>query len=260
VTLSPFVRYTAGYVDLIPWSTHANPSLPDQLQALPSEHRRPSTDDASQLDLYLRLSYLMQEKSTSVVRETTKESRIALDVDSKQLRAAKQELAAVKLIICYEVEQTTGLWEYRLLNPTTGGPMYNPKESKHKVGVREWTRDQLEGIFETYGLTLIQANAEDDRQVLARCPFHKSRDHKERSLSIRLADGAPWICHICNKKGKLYDFERQHKLKDGKTITHKVAARNISTRLRQAQDVAAKRGFNVIELHAAVPDDPEFQP
>jgi hypothetical protein len=210
--------------------------------------------------LYLRLSYLMQERSTSVVRETTKESLIALDIDSKQLRAARTELFKVDLIVCEEVEQATGIWEYRLLNPANGSPMYNPKESKLKTLVREWTRDQLEGIFETYGLTLTPSNADDDKQVITRCPFHKSRDHKERSLSIRLADGAPWLCHVCNKKGNLYEFEKQYQLLNGKPITSKVAGRNVLARLRKAQDVAAKRHFNVIELHAAVPDDPEFQP
>ena len=168
------------------------------------------------LKLYLLILRRAQQHSNPTVKVSTQDVVLTIELRRNQHGPARAELQRHNLATCSEIGH--GMWEYRLLNPTTGDAISNPRTPFDLDGL---TDDEVRSYF-LHHLANFDP-VEKDGTLLSHCPFHVTTKIRQRPLSVKFAGGGVWHCFGCKKRGRLLEFEKQMAERSGKILTNEEA-------------------------------------
>jgi len=152
----------------------------------------------------------------------------ALGFDKRAFKSAREEAFERKLLKSTQTER--GVWLLEPMNPTTGEVIGGKPDFHGADNFDNQSPETLRAFFESYGLEL-----KGDNQASTHCPFHHYRSGG-RSLSINLAEGGMWNCHVCGFSGKLTGFEQAWADKfERRQLSGSEAAKRVRARLNKAE-------------------------
>lgn len=165
------------------------------------------------LKLYLLILRRAQQASNPVVKISTKEAILILDLKENNHGRARDELLRHGLAKSGPVNRQ-GQWWYHLLNPMTGDPLEDPRAL---VDLNKLSPDQVKRYF-MHHLAPYDA-VETEKGLSSRCPFHTTSKMRQTPFSVKLIDGGVWNCFKCQKSGRPMEFEKEIALAQGEAIT-----------------------------------------
>jgi hypothetical protein len=183
-----------------------------QLPSAPFENGTWKLLPPSARDLFTLICFQAHQLGSKNVSLTADQCETEAGLSVNAVRKARNALVSLQLI---RATRNRGGYLYELLDPVTGEELVQIQDLR-KVEA------ELVGLYFSGELASWSA-IETHQGIKARCPFHDSNKQRETSLHVTFEEGGAFMCHTCDAKGNIIQFEQRMSAEAGRILNANAA-------------------------------------